>query len=359
MDTRYERLKKILDGAGADAVIIASQEDQRYLEGFVGGDCLLVASGEKNWLIADTRYEEMARHQCRTAEVALHKRGETSIGDVAAACALKSGFRQVAFETDIPWSLWSELAVSFKASGTPLVPLEASLDEMRAVKDRDEIEKTKEACRIADAALEQLLPSFRPGVSELEMKTELEYAMKRLGADDVSFDTMVLFGARSSQPHAVSERGAILREGDFILIDYGAAFEGYRSDTTRTFFYGRASDRQREAYASVIRALDLSLEMMRPGAVGGEICRAAAKVIEDAGFPPFGHALGHGVGLKIHEWPSMRAISEAVLEPGMIVTAEPGTYTPGWGGIRVEDTVVITENGVEILTRFTKELKEL
>lgn len=359
MDTRYLRLRKILDAASADAVIIAGRADQQWLEGFLGGDCVLLASGEKNFLIADTRYEEMASRQCRTAQVVLHKRGETTIGDIAAACAKGSGLRTVAFEQDMSWSLWAELAESFKAADISLAPLGVSITSMRAIKDDAEIEATREACRIADRALEHLVSMLRPGVSELDMKTELEYMMKKMGADDVSFDTMVLFGARSSQPHAVSERETVLKDGDFVLIDYGAAYRGYRSDTTRTFVCGRADERQRDAYSAVVRALDRSLEMIRPGAVGKDICLEAERIIEDAGFPPFGHALGHGVGLCIHEAPSLRRVSEDVLEPGMIVTAEPGTYISGWGGIRVEDTVVVTETGCEKLTHFRKDLIEL
>jgi Xaa-Pro aminopeptidase len=170
---------------------------------------------------------------------------------------------------------------------------------------------------------------------------------------------MALFGARTSQPHANSSRDVRLSEGDFILIDYGARVNGYMSDTTRTFVFGTASDEQRRAYEAVLKAQVECLAMVRPGANGREINEHACRVIHDAGFPGFGHGIGHGVGLEIHEEPFLRQNADVTLAPGMVVTIEPGTYTPGWGGIRIEDTVLVTDAGHEVLTKYPKELAVL
>lgn len=215
------------------------------------------------------------------------------------------------------------------------------------------------ACQIADRALKDLLPCIKPGVSELELATELEYLMKTGGAEGTGFESMVLFGARSSQPHAIPQGDVRLAPGDFILIDYGACKGGYRSDTTRTFICGKASEEQRYAYEAVLRAQRASLEKAVPRANGRELNQIALDIIRDADLPGFDYGIGHGVGLEIHEEPFMRQNTDVLLEPGMILTIEPGTYKPGWGGIRIEDTLLITEDGHRVLTNFPKELMEL
>ena len=360
MDARNRRLAGLLRADGLDAVLLTKRANQRYLEGFTGGDCYLLAAGCANFLIADSRYAEMAQKECRTATVLPHRFPHPPLGGVLAGVARSQGWRRIGFEGEhIRWGLHEELVTALAEVNVAFVPISPAVEQLRALKDADEIAATQDACRIADAALQELVPSMRPGVSELDMKIELDYRMKRAGAEDVSFDTMVLFGARASQPHATPQRDAILREGDFVLVDYGAAVRGYRSDTTRTFVCGEPSEEQRRAYDAVLRAQAACLEMVRPGANGREMNARAAEIIEAAGFPPFEHGIGHGVGLEIHEPPFLRHKADTVLEPGMVVTVEPGTYIPGWGGIRIEDTVLVTEDGRRILTRFPKALTVL
>ncbi len=357
MDARNERLADILRDGGLDAVLLTKGANQRYLEGFTGGDCFLLASGHANFLIADSRYAEMAAHECRTATVLPHRFPHPPLGEVMAEAARTNGWRRIGFEgAHIGWGLHEELTSALAGADVAFVPAPPAVETLRSCKDADEVAAIQDACRIADAALEELLPLLRPGVSELEMKVELDYRMKRAGSEDVSFDTMVLFGARASQPHATPRRDATLRAGDFVLIDYGAVVRGYRSDTTRTFVCGDPSDEQRRAYDAVLRAQETCLEMIRPGANGREMNAHAAEIIAEAGFPPFGHGLGHGVGLEIHEPPFLRHNADTVLEPGMVVTVEPGTYVPGWGGIRIEDTVLVTGDDRRVLTHFPKNL---
>lgn len=360
MDARYDELKKILDSSGLDALLITKRANQRYLEGFTGDECFLLASGRENFIIADSRYTEMAENECRTAHIRPHRSPFPPLGEVMAGIAAEMGWRRIGFEGDhIKWGLHEEISDVLTKAGVEFVPGDASTERLRAVKDDAEIRETEAACGIADRALEALLPMIRPGVSELDMVVELDYRLKKEGADDVSFDTIVLFGARSSQPHATPSRDAKLTAGDFVLIDYGAARNGYRSDTTRTFVCGRASDEQRRAYETLLRAQRECVAMIAPGANGRDVTERAITRITDAGFPAFSHGLGHGVGLEIHELPTLRQSADSILEPGMILTVEPGTYRPGWGGIRIEDTVLVTDEGHRVLTHFKKELIEL
>lgn len=353
------KLVKVMADEGLDALILTKPQNQRYLEGFTGGDCYMIASPAKNFLIADSRYTEMAEKECRTAEICPHRHPYPPFGDVIAKIITDNGFKRVGFERDhIKWGQYDDIA---KAIGdrAEMVSTTALVENIRAVKTAEETALLGAACKIADRALWDLLPCIKPGASEADIKTELEYRLKVGGADEMSFDTMVLFGARASQPHAVSQSNVYLRSGDFVLIDYGASYCGYKSDTTRTFVCGKASDEQRAAYETVQRSQRESLEMIRPGANGNDINKMALDVIEKAGYPLYGYGVGHGVGLEIHEEPFMRQGRDIILEANMTVTVEPGIYKPGWGGIRIEDTVLVTENGYRILTSFPKELMEL
>lgn len=360
VDMRNERVCEALEAEGLDALFLTKGANQRYLEGFTGGDCYMLASSRGNFLIADSRYTEMGARECRTAKVLPHRSPHPPLGEVVAALAKELGIGKMGFERDdIAWGTHAEVESRLSSVGVAFVPTASLVEEVRAVKSSDEAAMIAAACQIADRALRDLVPLVRTGVSELDLKIELDYRMKTGGAEDVSFDTMVLFGARASQPHANPQGDVFLREGDLVLIDYGAAKCGYRSDTTRTFVCGRASDEQRRAYAAVLRAQAEALAMIAPGVNGREVHERAVAVIEAAGFPAFQHGLGHGVGLEIHELPSLRRNADVLLRPGMVVTVEPGIYVPGWGGIRIEDTAIVTENGCQVLTFFPKELTEL
>ena len=354
-----EKLVKLMAEEKLDAVILTKPQNQRYLEGFTGNDCYMVASPAKNFLIADSRYTEMAAKECRTAEVCPHRHPYPPYGEVIAKIIADNGFKRVGFERDhMKWGQYDDIAKVIGGSAE-MVAATDLIERIRAVKTPEETALLGAACKIADRALWDLLPCIKPGVSEADIKTELEYRLKVGGADSFSFDTMVLFGARASQPHANSQSDVYLRQGDFVLIDYGASYCGYKSDTTRTFVCGKASDEQRSAYETVVRSQAESLALVRPGANGNDINKAALDVIEKAGYPLYGYGVGHGVGLEIHEEPFMRQKRDVFLEANMVLTIEPGIYKPGWGGIRIEDTVLVTENGYRILTSFPKELMEL
>jgi Xaa-Pro aminopeptidase len=360
MDIRREKLMKSMEESGVDALLITKAVNQRYLEGFTGNDCYLLASAKGNFLMADSRYTEMARRECAGAAVIPHRHPHPPLNKVLAGIAGENGFRRIGFESeDVTFSLYSSLSEALRGVNAEMIPLASVVEKIRARKDRGEIDSISAACRAADGALHKLLEKISGGVSELDIKVELDYLLKTGGADDVSFDTMVLFGARASQPHANSSRDVTLGRGDFILIDYGAAVDGYRSDTTRTFVFGTASSEQKRAYNAVRRAQAESLAMVKSGANGREINDTALRIITGDGFPAFDYGIGHGVGLAIHEEPFLRQNTDVTLESAMVFTIEPGTYIPGWGGIRIEDTVLVKAGGNEVLTSFPKELIEL
>lgn len=360
MQERMARLTQALAEAEIDALLLRKAANQRYLEGFTGDDCYMLVSGKGNFLIADSRYTEMGERECRTAQIRPHRPPHPPFGAVAAEIARDMGFSRLGFEREsLLWTEHEALSEALCEAGVKLVPTSSLVEGIRAVKSPAEAAAIAAACQIADKALTDLLPLITPGVSELDLKTELDYRLKRGGAEDVSFDTMVLFGPRASQPHANARADVPLRPGDFILIDYGATKDGYHSDTTRTFLCGHASHDQRRAYETVLNAQQEALSMIRPGANGKDINDRALSVIQDAGFPAFGHGLGHGVGLEIHEQPTLRREHDVILEAGMTLTIEPGIYKPGWGGIRIEDTVLVTKDGADILTNFPKDLIEI
>jgi Xaa-Pro aminopeptidase len=355
-----KKLAEAMDASGIDAVLITKQANQRYIEGFTGNDCYLMASKRGNFLFADSRYTEMAKHECPDTEIVPHRHPHPPLETVIAKIAGRQGLKKLGFEGGhMTYDLYCGISKELSRENINMVSVASMVEKIRARKDPGEIGKLTDACKIADRALEGLLNMIKPGVSELDLKIELDYKLKTCGADDVGFDAMVLFGARASQPHANSSREVKLAAGDFILIDYGAMSGGYRSDTTRTFVFGKASAEQKRAYDAVLLAQRESAAMVKAGANGRDINGKALGIIHDAGFPAFDYGIGHGVGLEIHEEPFLRQNTDVILEAGNVVTVEPGTYSPGWGGIRIEDTILVTEDGSEILTSFPKELTEI
>jgi len=359
MKTRMEKLESLLSQKELDAILITKQANQRYLEGFTGGDCFLLATRHGGFLLADSRYTEMAASECRSARIVPHRHPHPPFEQALAAVCRERGVKRLGFESHITFSLYESVSSELKKDDVSMIPVSSLVESIRVHKDDSEAEQIASACGIADRALHALLSVIKAGVSELDVKIELDYRLKRGGAESTAFDTMALFGARASQPHANARADVKLRKGDFILIDYGAKINGYRSDTTRTFVLGRASDEQRRAYETVLRAQAESLSMIRPGANGRDINDKALAILKEAGYPPFSYGVGHGVGLEIHEEPFLRQNADVMLSKGMIHTIEPGVYIPGWGGIRIEDTALVTEDGHKVLTSFPKDLMEL
>ena len=346
-----------LQDARLDALLVSRDANQRYLEGYTGSDCYLLASAKGRWLIADSRYTEQAAQECRTAEVVQHRDPFPPYAEVIASLVRKHGLRRIGFEkTALSFAQYEAiLGEVSRVEGADFLPTDGIVERLRAVKRPDEQALIRAACAIADNALEATLGIIREGMSELELARELESQMTRAGAEAPAFNTIAAFGARASQPHAVPGQEIRLKRGDLVLLDFGARYKGYRSDTTRTFVFGLANDQQKAAYAATLASQLKGIAAVRPGAGGRQPDAAARESLVADGYPEFGYGVGHGVGLEVHELPFMGRKCDLTLEAGMVLTVEPGVYLPGWGGIRIEDTVLVGEAGPECLTRFPKD----
>lgn len=268
--------------------------------------------------------------------------------------SLASGVRRMGVEED-DLSFRDGRKYQECLSWCDLVDSSVILRQMRQVKDDSEITVIREAIRITDLAFSKILDSVRPGKTEEEISLELEYSLRSMGASGRCFDYIVASGYRSALPHGVATKKR-LAENEFLTIDFGARFQGYCSDFTRTIFIGAPDTRHTEIYQIVLEAQKAGIEALKPGLSGKEVDAAARKVINKAGYGEyFGHGLGHSLGLEIHENPRLSPHENEIIRPGMILTVEPGIYIPGWGGVRIEDVVLVTQDGAEVLTQASKE----
>ncbi len=350
---RLERVRARLGEEELDALVLLKAENRRYVSGFTGSAGIAVILPERSHLLVDFRYVEQAKEEAPEFSAVR----VSNLLDGLAAFLREVGARRVGFEAETvtvaQHRRLQELAVEVE-----FVPLQG-LDRMRWRKDAREIASIRHAAQIAAVAFEGILPLVRPGVAERDLALELEYRMRRLGADGAAFDTIVASGPRSALPHGRAS-GREIAPGDLVTIDWGAVVQGYHSDSTRTIVAGRASAQQRQLYRLVREAQEAVLAGLRPGMSGREADALARQRIAAAGYGDhFGHGLGHGVGLAVHEGPTLSPREEAVLEPEVVVTVEPGIYLPGWGGVRVEDLVVLREDGAEVLPGAPRELLEV
>jgi len=348
MTERIGALRAFIAGQGLDAVVVAKPENRRYFSGFTGSSGLLLVGADAARLITDFRYIEQAARQAPEFAVVRHS---SDMYETLAAEIQAIGGGRIGFESDyVAWDACQKMGEFVEK----LVPLH--LDKLRMVKDEAELASLRVAVRLADAAFDHILSFIRPGVSERDIALELEFFMRKKGAEKAAFDIIVASGPRSALPHGVASDKRIAA-GEFVTMDFGAVFEGYHSDITRTVVVSKASARQREIYDLVRAAQQAGLDAIAAGRLGREVDEAARRVIGDAGYGDyFGHGLGHGLGLAIHEEPRLSPTGDVLLAPNMTVTVEPGVYLPEWGGVRIEDTVVVTAGGAEVLTASSKEL---
>lgn len=352
---RLEALRKALADLECDALASVAPPDNQYLTGFLGSTSGVIASADAAEFLCDSRYTEQAQHQVATFRVSevpgnlITRMGERLAG---------MGVSTVAFDPNA-WTV-AQLAALQKAYPGSLKPADGIVARLRMVKSPEEIDALRAASELKEAALADVLEGIRDGVTEAEVAARLEYEFKARGARGASFDTIVLFGARTSMPHG-SPGETRLKRGDAVLLDLGCRHRGYCSDLTRTYAYGTIPGAWFEAvYETVLEAQTAAVQAVRPGARCRDVDAVARDLIQFRGFGAyFGHGLGHGVGIEIHEGPRLNAESDIVLEAGMVVTVEPGVYLPGQGGVRIEDLVVVTEKGCEALTRTPKALKVL
>ncbi|HEX4149934.1 MAG TPA: M24 family metallopeptidase, partial [Pirellulales bacterium] len=276
--------------------------------------------------------------------------------DATAGVVAASKVANLAIEGDsLSVSQHAQLAERIKS---PLVPTSGLVEELREIKDKVEIDEIRLAARHAEHAFAVLRATLRPQLSEKEVADDLEHQLRLFGAKGSSFPPIVAVGERAALPHA-RPTGKLIGSDDFVLVDWGATAQHYKSDLTRVLVTGKISPKLQRVYGVVLQAQERAIAAIRPGISGREVDRVARSVISDAGFGKFfGHGLGHGLGLDIHEAPRLNPTNDRPLAPGMVVTVEPGIYLPGWGGVRIEDDILVTRSGYEVLTDVPKELAE-
>jgi Xaa-Pro aminopeptidase len=367
---RLDRLRPLFDTAGpdgqpVDALLVTTPANIRWLSGFTGSAGLLLVTRRRAVLTTDGRYRTQSVEQVAAAGVAPEV--EVSIGGVKeqrqSLVDAASGGIRVGLEADqVTWS--AQLAWDALFEGPGVLPTRGVVERLRLVKDQGEVVRMERAAAIADDALASVLPLLaavgagRDGaLTEARFAAALDYAMRQRGAEESAFETIVASGENSAKPHA-RPGPRLLQAGDPVVVDFGAVFDGYRSDMTRTFCLGGEPTGELATVFDVVAdSQRTGVGVVAPGAAAGDVDRACRDVIAASGWADrFEHGTGHGVGLDIHEGPSVGPGSTAILEPGTVVTVEPGVYLPGTGGVRIEDTLVVTEGGSRPLTRFPKEV---
>lgn len=354
LKNRRSRLEPFFEDNGLDAILFTNLANIRYLCGFSGSDGVLLLSREGAWFLCDSRYTTQAAEEVCGAEI------REFSAKYEAVCGLITDNNIRRFGIEATHMLVSDFRqLSERLAGCELVGIGAALDSIRSCKDRDEIESLARVASLASASLVAVLSSLAPGVKESDIALELEIEMRRRGADARAFDFIVASGERGAMPHGRAS-DKVLRSGELVTIDFGAVKDGYHSDETVTVAVGRPSDRGREIHDIVRQAHDRAIAAVRPGISCRDLDAVAREFIRDHGYDSyFGHGLGHGVGLEIHEKPVVSPRSDAVVEEGMVFTIEPGIYVPGFGGVRIEDTVAVTADGCVILTQASKDLLQV
>ncbi len=349
-------INKVLQELELDAMLITDRYNMRYIASYRGEGVILYTHNDR-YVFTDSRYTEQVERECEGYEcidiAGLGYAG--NIKRIMENMIPAGGHKRVGFENlSIGYREYSEY--NEKIVCADLVPVDGRLDALREIKNDEEIEKLRTAESIGDAAFKHILGYLKEGITERDVALELEYYMKKNGAEGLSFDTIAASGKNSSMPHAIPTDKK-LENGDFLTMDFGCLYEGYCSDMTRTVAIGKTSENMRHVYDVVLRAQTEAMKHIKAGALCNEVDAVARRVIADAGYGDFfGHGLGHSVGLFIHEDPRFSPKCKEVLKPGMVITVEPGIYLPGQFGVRIEDMVAVTENGFINLTESDKSL---
>ena len=351
IENRISAARHCLARVGADLLLVSNLSNIRYLTGFTGSEALLVISPNDGWILTDSRYTSQAGAEVTGAKVIeFSNRMETLV-----KVLLDAGGAKVAFEAGFTSvSVYQELCK--QVPGIEFVPADPELIALRTLKDADELQILERVAAIASQSLLSILGEVRPGAVESDVAWALEVAMRNAGAEGKSFDFIVASGVRGALPHGKASDKRIAA-GELITIDYGALYRGYCSDETVTVCLGEPDAQQREVYETVRVAQSLAIEAAKPGMVFKDLDAIARDYIKSKGYGKyFGHGLGHGIGLDIHEHPTASPKSGTVIQEGMVFTVEPGIYIPGWGGVRIEDSVVMEADGCRLITKVPKQL---
>ncbi|WP_210618858.1 M24 family metallopeptidase [Mammaliicoccus lentus] len=347
---KFTNLRKVMEQKGLDAIVVLSPYNRRYLSGFTGTSGSLLITQDTKQLITDFRYIQQANSQAEGFEI-INQNGPmiNKINELIQ----RGNYKNVGVEADlITYNEYQAL----NTDEVQLSSIEGVIETIRMIKDDFEIKQIQKAADIVDETYEHILKWVKPGMTENEVNNEMEMFMRSKGATCSSFDTIVASGHRGALPHGVASN-KVIEEGDMITLDFGALYEGYVSDITRTFAVGEPKEEMKKIYNIVLESQLAALEQIKPGMTGKEADSIARDIISSYGYgEQFGHSLGHGIGLEVHEGPALSQKSDIVLEENMCITLEPGIYVEGLGGVRIEDDVLVTKNGLQRFTKSTKDL---
>jgi len=352
-EIRQGAVRKIMDAYPLEGILFSSLENIRYLCGFTGSDGAVLLTPKESYFLTDSRYWTQAVAEVKGSQIVHYQKKIDSIASLLLDLKIKNiGFESAFFTFSLHQTLLDKLA-----NEATLIPLEDEIKNLRAIKDDQELALMKKAIRISSDAFYHVLEMINEGVLEREIALEMEFFMKRNGAQAIGFDIIVASGKQSALPHGRASLKKIEKD-DFILIDFGSRFQGYHSDETCTFIFGQPSSEQKKIYQIVKEAHDKAIGAVRPGIPIHEVDAAARDHIQQSGYGEyFGHGTGHGIGLAVHEEPMVHRENNGLIQEGMVFTVEPGIYIPEWGGVRIEDMIQVTSQGAEALTYLPKELK--
>lgn len=355
-EQRRDKLRKLLKKTEADALLVTQEQNVTYLTGFTGDSSYLLLTPKEELILSDKRYTTQLEEEC--GDLKFEVRGpELKMHEHLAEVAKRMKIGTLGFESQHV-SVATHAAWSKQLKNVELAPTTDLVEQLRMIKDKEEVQIICDSVACAQRAFEVIRASLRPEQTEKQVADLLEAQVRLFGGECTSFPPIIAVGPRAALPHARPGQPKI-GDDDFVLIDWGARYRGYASDLTRILVTGKISPKLQKVYGVVAKAQSLAIAAIRHGASMKDVDAAARNSIAKAGFgKQFGHGLGHGIGLQIHESPRMGPKEDAPLKAGMVVTVEPGVYIPGWGGVRLEDDVLVTKTGAKVLTSVTKELEE-
>ncbi len=355
MENRIKKIREIITDSEYDSLLIDSNVNRFYLTNFTGSSGRVLFTPKEQYFITDFRYIEQAHKQTNGYQI---KEFNRDILENINEILKDDGVKKLGFEAkSVNYYHYNEYQNKF--NDIELISTEDLIKNIRMYKEENEIKLIKKAIEISDKGFKHILEFIKPGLTEKEVALELEYYQKKLGGDKIAFDFIVASGERSSMPHGVASDKTI-KENDLVTIDFGTYYKGYCSDMTRTFVVGKASSKQREIYNIVLKAQLAVIDQIKAGMSGVEVDKIARDIIKEAGYGDnFGHGLGHGIGIEVHEGPTASYKSEDIIKEDCVVTDEPGIYIEGWGGVRIEDDLLINKDGCEVLNSSPKDLIEL
>lgn len=351
-DVRLEKLRTKFLESKIDGFLVTDPLNIYYLSGFTGDEGLLLITSTDKYLITDSRFEEQIKVENPDWNAVITREYLKAACDIAA----KQHLDAIGFEDNLDYASYDLLD---ETSVADIVPFSGFVEELRAIKDDEEIALIKKSCALADDGFKFVIDNLKEGQSELDLANDLDYFMKKHGASAQSFETIAASGEHTTWPHGTATSRKIV-QGDLITLDYGYFVDGYTSDVTRTFSLGQQSQEVKDIYQLVLEAQQATIEAVKAGVTGAQLDHTGRSIIEKAGYGKyFNHGMGHGIGLDIHELPNVGQRFNDVMQAGEIITIEPGIYVPGVGGIRIEDDLLVTSTGSEVLTKSNKNYLEL